>query len=100
MTHVRGERATLYAVTHDQFHDQVLDRVYSEFAEMPGLRLTCCQAQRLWGLDEQSCVAVLALLVNTSSLSQSTYGTYSRASDGEAWPPPQTAKDTEAPAAT
>jgi len=81
MTHVRGERAILYAVTQDQFHDQVLDCVYSEFLETPGLRLTCRQAQRLWGLDEQTCVAVLTLLVNTSFLSQPSHSTYGRASD-------------------
>ena len=97
MTRVRGERPILYAVTPDQFHDQVLDCVYSEFREMPGLRLTCHQAQRLWGLDEQTCVAVLTLLVNTSSLSF-THGTDNQASNGGDVPPPQTAKDTEAPA--
>ena len=35
--------------------EQVLHRIYSEYLEMPGMRLTRPQAQRLWGLEEQSC---------------------------------------------
>ena len=31
--------------------DQMLQRIQGEFVEMPGLRLTAAQAQRLWGLD-------------------------------------------------
>jgi hypothetical protein len=34
--------------------DALIQRVYGEFLEMPGLRLTCQQAQRLWGLDESA----------------------------------------------
>src|SRR5688572_20900769 len=35
--------------------DQMLHRIFSEYLEMPGLRLTRRQAQRLWGLDEETC---------------------------------------------
>jgi hypothetical protein len=34
----------------------VLRRVQGEYIEMPGLRLTIAQAQRLWGLDRAVCV--------------------------------------------
>ena len=30
----------------------MLRRIQGEFREMPGLRLTCRQAQRLWNLDQ------------------------------------------------
>ena len=41
----------------------LVDRVRSEFIEMPGLRLTLPQAARLWGLDLTSCEAVVDVLV-------------------------------------
>ena len=33
---------------------------YTEYLEMPGLRLTAPQAQSLFGLDAETCDAVLA----------------------------------------
>jgi hypothetical protein len=48
--------------------DQMLRRIQSEFREMPGLRLTCRQAQRLWGLDQLVCEALLAALVDVRFL--------------------------------
>ena len=59
----------------------VLLRVYGEFLEMPGLRLTAHQAQRLWGLDEQTCRYVLEMFVDANFL-RIDRGAYSRASDG------------------
>jgi hypothetical protein len=43
-------------------------RVSAEFREMPGLRLTISQAQRLWRLDGDTCAEVVALLVARSVL--------------------------------
>ena len=43
-------------------------RVSAEFKEMPGLRLTISQAQRLWRLDGDTCAEVVALLVARSVL--------------------------------
>jgi hypothetical protein len=63
-------------------NDLLLQRVYSEFLEMPGLRLTCKQAQRLWGLDEQSCMELLEFLVDAKFLCRPGHGTYSRLSEG------------------
>jgi hypothetical protein len=46
----------------------MLARVYSEFIETPGLRLTSKRAQTLWGLDESTCMYVLSLLVDARFL--------------------------------
>ena len=48
--------------------EHLLRRIQGEFLEMPGLRLTCRQAQRLWNLDELICEAVLAALVDVHFL--------------------------------
>ena len=42
---------------------ELLRRVRGEFMEMPGLRLSLPQAQRLWALDAPHCEAVLNSLV-------------------------------------
>jgi len=46
----------------------LVDRVRSEFIEMPGLRLTPAQAARLWGVDDASCHHVIAALVRAAFL--------------------------------
>ena len=46
----------------------VLRRVKGEYLEMPGLRLTIAQAQRLWGLDRSMCDALLGTLVEAKFL--------------------------------
>jgi hypothetical protein len=43
--------------------ESIVRRVQSEFLEMPGLRLTNAQAQRLWGLDARTCSAVVDRLI-------------------------------------
>jgi hypothetical protein len=43
-------------------------RVHREFTEMPGLRLTVAQAQRLFGLDRTTCEQVIDALVNGAFL--------------------------------
>jgi DNA-binding IclR family transcriptional regulator len=55
----------------------MLQRICGEFLEMPGLRLTLEQAQRLWGLDEQTCRELLAVLVEAKFLCRSADGAYS-----------------------
>ena len=49
--------------------EQIAERVRAEFLEMPGLQLTMPQAQRLWGLDPDTCAHVVALLVERAVLS-------------------------------
>jgi hypothetical protein len=46
----------------------ILNRVRSEFIEMPGLRLRIDQAQRLWNLDRALCESVLRSLVDAKFL--------------------------------
>jgi hypothetical protein len=58
--------------------DEVLQRIQGEFVEMPGLRLTAAQAQRLWGLDRDVCDALLGALVDAKFLAQTRDGAYVR----------------------
>jgi len=56
----------------------VVNRVRSEFMEMPGLRLTLPQAARLWGLDPPACQAVIDVLVGAEFLRWTPAGTVAR----------------------
>jgi len=47
---------------------------------MPGLRLTCRQAQRLWNLDQIVCESLLAALVDVRFLVESD-GVYLQRAD-------------------
>ncbi len=61
-----------------QPHDDVLRRVRGEYKEMPGLRLTTAQAQRLWGLDRAACDALLGALVEAKFLFRTRDGAFMR----------------------
>ncbi len=63
----------------DETFAAALRRAKAEFLEMPGLRLTLAQAQRLWALDRALCDAVLAALVETRFLVQSRNASFIRA---------------------
>ena len=54
-----------------------LRKVKGEYLNMPGLRLTAAQAQRLWGLDRESCHALLGALVDTKFLYKTRDGAFS-----------------------
>lgn len=56
--------------------EQMLRRIQGEFLEMPGLRLTCRQAQRLWNLDALICESLLAALVDVAFLVQTPDGLF------------------------
>ena len=56
----------------------LLNRVRSEFIEMPGLRLRIDQAQRLWNLDRTMCESVLGSLVDAKFLGRFEDGLYAR----------------------
>jgi hypothetical protein len=58
--------------------DDALRRVKGEYLEMPGLRLTPAQAQRLWGLDREACDALLGALVDTKFLYRTRDGAFMR----------------------
>lgn len=57
-------------------------RLRTEYAEMPGLRLTCVQAQRLCGLDAATCADALQALVDDRFLRRTDNGQYVRLTDG------------------
>jgi hypothetical protein len=56
----------------------VLRRVKGEYLEMPGLRLTIAQAQRLWGLDRSVCDSLLGALVEAKFLFRTRDGAFVR----------------------
>jgi hypothetical protein len=58
----------------------VSDRLRSEFLEMPGLRLTMVQVQRLCGVDAGECRESVELLVATGFLDVDAQGRYVRSS--------------------
>lgn len=61
---------------------QTIERLRAEFLEMPGLRLTVEQVQRLCGVEGGICRAVLDALVDIKFLSLNSDGTYARLTDG------------------
>ena len=60
---------------------ELIVRVQGEYREMPGLKLTEVQAQRLWGLDDRTCALVLTALVEQQFLRRTPAGTYLRMSE-------------------
>lgn len=62
--------------------ERLVERIRAEFCEMPGMRLTSRQAQRLWSLDQETCRTVLDNLVNSGFLVRSGQDTYTRLMSG------------------
>ena len=56
-----------------------LQIVRAEYLEIPGLQLTRPQFQRLWGLDNELCAAVLSALTTAQFLHLKADGHYIRA---------------------
>jgi hypothetical protein len=56
----------------------ILQRIRSEYTEMPGLSLKPEQVQRLCGVDRAVCEAALAMLVESGFLSMRADGAYGR----------------------
>ena len=63
--------------------EHLLNRMRGEFMEMPGLRLTSAQVQRLCGVEAMTCELVLAALVDAKFLNANQDGTYRRVTDGD-----------------
>ena len=57
---------------------QMLERIRAEYLEMPGMRLTLAQVQRLCGGEAAVCTAVLESLVEAKFLRVAVDGTYMR----------------------
>ena len=60
----------------------LLQRMKSEYLEMPGLRLTSHQAHRLWGVDHDRCEALLEALVDAKFLDRTREGAFVRYNGG------------------
>jgi hypothetical protein len=56
-----------------------LTRIEAEYREMPGMRLTEPQIQRLWGLDGITCAEVIEALLTEHILTKTRHGAYVRA---------------------
>src|SRR5207245_568667 len=56
--------------------ERLLERVRGEYLEMPGLRLTFQQMQRLCGIEQTMCQVVLDTLVETNFLCVKSDGHY------------------------
>jgi hypothetical protein len=69
--------------------DDVLQRIQGEFVEMPGLRLTAAQAQRLWGLDREVCDRLLGALVEAKFLGRTRDGAFVRLEGAKPAPVPR-----------
>ena len=58
--------------------DIILCRIRAEYREMPGLKLTAPQAQRLLGLDRESSDGLMAGLVTSGFLARTRDGAFVR----------------------
>jgi hypothetical protein len=68
------------AATTRRVRDLLL-RVRGEYRDMPGLKLTEAQAQRLLGIDCDTCAVVLSTLIERRFLRRTANGLYVRAWD-------------------
>ena len=62
--------------TSQMVDERIVRRARAEYLEMPGLRLTSAQAQRLWGLDRGTCEDLLATLTSTRFLMRTRDGSF------------------------
>jgi hypothetical protein len=61
-----------------QSPETTLCRIRAEYWEMPGLKLTPAQAQRLWGLDREACDRLMTDLVTLGFLARTPDGAFVR----------------------
>jgi hypothetical protein len=58
--------------------EELLQRVRAEYRDMPSLRLTPSQAQRLFGLDPSTCVSILEALLKERFLYRTSDGLFQK----------------------
>jgi hypothetical protein len=63
--------------------EELRERIRGEYLEMPGLRLTLAQMQRLSGVEGALCQVVLSALVDEKFLCVTPMGAYARSTDGQ-----------------
>jgi hypothetical protein len=66
-------------------YQQAFERIRAEYMEMPGMRLTLQQAQRLAGADSSVCRLALDGLVRENFLRMEPDGSYARLTEGTFW---------------
>jgi hypothetical protein len=71
---------------------RVLERLRAEYLEMPGMKLTFEQVQRLCGIEQTMCKLVLEALVKANFLCLKSDGTYVRLTEGRSTLPGRPAK--------
>lgn len=67
----------------DRF-ERLVERVEGEYLEMPGLRLTREQAERLWAIDRVTCETILDALIERRFLTCGADSRYRRVGEGTA----------------
>jgi len=72
----------LECLMKDLPYRHAFDRIRAEYLEMPGMRLTPAQVERLSGVDVSICALVLDDLGRAQFLCKALDGSYARASDG------------------
>ena len=77
----RGSKIEEHTFDSRGYMHHTLERLRTEFLEMPGLRLTADQVHRLCGVEPAACAWALDTLVEERFLSVRPDGTYVRASD-------------------
>jgi hypothetical protein len=60
--------------------DDAIELIRMEYAELPGLKLTLWQAQRLWDLPTDLCKHALRTLTESQFLARTVDGAYVRQS--------------------
>ena len=58
--------------------DDAVELIRMEYAELPGLKLTFWQAQRLWNLSDEVCARALKVLTDCQFLMRTRDGAYVR----------------------
>ena len=66
--------------------DEMLRRIHCDYLEMPDLRLSRAQAQRVWQLDEHTCTELLESLTDGGLLQRSHDGMYALLSESAVAP--------------
>ena len=59
---------------------EAVELIQMEYAEMPELKLTFCQAQRLWNFSDELCERALTALMASGFLARTSEGSYVRRS--------------------
>jgi hypothetical protein len=58
--------------------EDAVELIRMEYAELPGLKLTFWQAQRLWDLSDELCARALRTLTESAFLTKTADGAYVR----------------------